>query len=294
MNRGAGDQGSSMRKKSIQNVIKWTGTKRRLAQEIISSFPGGIRDYYEPFVGSGAVMRAYMERGPSLRRVIASDICAPLILLWKQIQKNPEALAREYAGFWKRLAKDPEEYYAIRAEFNGDQQNSGAFLFLLRTSVNGMVRFNSQGLFNAPLHVTRRGIVPLKMREILLDWSEAVQKVEFICQDYRSIMPGKADFCFMDPPYLRSKSLYYGSFCEKCFYSFLRGLKCRYAFTFDGLREDGGVPEIPADLYSRHILLNPLLSSYSQLNSEKVRFRESLYLGWDPSHAEGQGAGPAA
>lgn len=267
-----------MKNKTIANVIKWTGTKRRLAQEIISWFPSGARDYYEPFIGSGAVMRAYLEREPGLRRIVASDMCEPLILLWKKIQDSPEQLAEAYAQCWKRLASDYQEYYAIRTEFNADQGNSGAFLFLLRTSVNGMVRFNSQGEFNAPLHLTRRGIKPASMRAIIMDWSQAVRKVRFFCQDYRKIAPGEHDFCYMDPPYLRSNTLYYGGFSASSFYAFLRDLKCPYAFTFDGKRDERKVPQIPADIYKRHILLEPLLSSYSQLNKEAVRVRESLYL----------------
>jgi DNA adenine methylase len=38
-----------------QPIIKWTGSKRFLADEIIEYFPSNIETYYEPFVGGGSV-----------------------------------------------------------------------------------------------------------------------------------------------------------------------------------------------------------------------------------------------
>ena len=37
-------------------LLKWIGNKQRFAHEIISNFPAKFDAYYEPFVGSGAVL----------------------------------------------------------------------------------------------------------------------------------------------------------------------------------------------------------------------------------------------
>jgi hypothetical protein len=37
-------------------LIKWTGSKRRQAKQIVAQFPRKIATYYEPFLGSGSVL----------------------------------------------------------------------------------------------------------------------------------------------------------------------------------------------------------------------------------------------
>jgi D12 class N6 adenine-specific DNA methyltransferase len=37
-------------------LIKWTGSKRRQAKQIVAQFPRKIATYYEPFLGSGSVI----------------------------------------------------------------------------------------------------------------------------------------------------------------------------------------------------------------------------------------------
>ncbi len=39
-----------------QQLLKWVGNKQRFAHQIISYFPGESGAYFEPFLGSGAVL----------------------------------------------------------------------------------------------------------------------------------------------------------------------------------------------------------------------------------------------
>lgn len=41
---------------SLQPVIKWSGSKRSQAEEIISYFPRNYNTYYEPFIGGGSIL----------------------------------------------------------------------------------------------------------------------------------------------------------------------------------------------------------------------------------------------
>ena len=45
----------------FQPVIKWTGSKRSQAGQIISLMPKEIDTYYEPFVGGGSVFIRLIE-----------------------------------------------------------------------------------------------------------------------------------------------------------------------------------------------------------------------------------------
>lgn len=260
-------------------LIKWTGSKRRLASDILVQFPRHMCAYYEPFVGSGSVMRAVLETPGMAQSIVASDICPPLIDLWKMVRDNPGRLCEEYAGFHARLLRNPDEYYLIRSDFNAGKYGPAAFMFLLRTCINGIVRFNRQGKFNSSLHLGRCGMLPDTLEKIIMDWSRIIQNVDFICQDYRAIQAGQDDFCYLDPPYSSSHGLYQGNFNEDEFFNFVRQLPCPAAFTFNGERGRKKALPAPPDTYHRRVSLTPLLSSFSKLFVRKdVLVSEQLYI----------------
>jgi len=45
----------------FEPVIKWSGSKRSQASEIIKYFPKEIDTYYEPFIGGGSMMRELLD-----------------------------------------------------------------------------------------------------------------------------------------------------------------------------------------------------------------------------------------
>ena len=47
--------------KTFQPVIKWSGSKRSQAKDIIKYFPKEIDTYYEPFCGGASVLRALLD-----------------------------------------------------------------------------------------------------------------------------------------------------------------------------------------------------------------------------------------
>lgn len=267
------------------NIIKWTGTKRPLAEEIVSYFPKQINTYYEPFIGSGAVCRAVLATHRiQVEHIIVSDICQPLIILWQEIQKRPKRLFKAYKNYWNQLQEKGQDiFYTVRDEFNKDKENAGAFLFLLRTCLNGMPRFNMSGDFNTSYHLNRPGIHPDKLKSILIDWNRAIRHVEFICRDYKDSLVSitEKDFFFFDPPYQSSHSIYYGQFNYKEFFKRVSKLPCSYAITFNGTRdgEEGeNNYEVDKSLYNKRIALAGKISSFSRLQQNKVNVQEILYI----------------
>ena len=87
---------------------------------------------------------------------ICGDVCEPLINLWRLIQSDYEELYEEYKIRWERMQTESHlVFYEIRDSYN-EKQDSNDLLFLSRTWVNGLIRFNKKGEFNNSLHHTRK------------------------------------------------------------------------------------------------------------------------------------------
>lgn len=273
---------------TFQPVIKWSGSKRNQADKILEFFPKEIDTYYEPFVGGGSVIRKLLSSDIKVNKYICSDINNDLIDLWNLIKSNPNLVADRYEEMWNELNIDDDKerkkqyFYMVRKRFN-EEKNPLDFMFIMRTAVNGMPRYNLSGEFNTSFHITRNGIKPETLRNIIAKWSEVLKKnnVEFICKDYISIKPGKNDFMYLDPPYINTKGMYYGALDYDKFWDWLRNLPCKYALSFDGA--SGKVDStyaVPKDIYGKHEYLLNGNSSFKRTvgkSNDSVVY-ESLYI----------------
>lgn len=267
----------------FQPVIKWTGSKRSQANEILKYIPKH-RTYFEPFLGGGAIMYAVApETG------VCGDICEPLIELWKVIQNDPMFLIDDYEKKWNLLQKDYKTFFEVRKRFN-DEHKPEDLLFLSRTCVNGLIRFNQNGEFNNSLHYTRKGISPDKLKNIILDWSKRIQGIQFLNGDYKQTTSAatKEDFLYLDPPYFCTKGRYYAKktidFEE--FFTYLESLNSKgikFALSFDGKRGDTDYSVIlPKHLYKKHVIIKSGLSSFKKvMDKTNDQVYESLYLNFD-------------
>jgi len=227
-----------------------------------------------------------IEAQPS--KAVCGDICKPLIEFWKLLQTHQRSLIANYAENWNRLQTEGYKYYyTVRSHFNNDP-NPYDLLFLSRTCVNGLIRFNKEGKFNNSLHHTRRGINPSKMAAIILDWSAKIGNYRFITGDYRDTTKTatERDFVYLDPPYFNTKGRYYGRIDFKGFVEFLRSLNTRgvrFALSFDGTRGDWQyLADIPPELYKHHFLLDSGNSTFRKVMDKKVeRVKESLYINYE-------------
>lgn len=218
---------------------------------------------------------------------VCGDICAPLIDLWNEIKTNPAELSEAYKSRWIRLQTEGyQAYYSIRDEFNKNHSPQD-LLFLSRTCVNGLIRFNANGDFNNSLHYTRPGIHPDSLKKIILDWSEHIQGTKFIAADYTiATENAKAgDLIYLDPPYFHTKGRYYGTIDFDEFLIYLERLNrknIKYMLSLDGIRgKDDFTVELPKELYKRHALISSGNSSFKKvMDKENIQVLESLYLNW--------------
>lgn len=265
---------------TIAPVIKWCGGKRKSASAIAAYFPKDFSTYFEPFVGGGALLR-YRDG----KKAICSDICGPLIKLWREVQSHPSELACAYEARWKAFqSKGHTEYYRIRERFNQDFDPAD-FLFLSRTCINGLIRFNGDGKFNSPVHLTRVGMQPERLRKILLDWSENIQNVRFIRADYRDVTEymRRDSLVYLDPPYYNSSTWYYGKFDHERLFSWLSKLNekgVRWLMSYDGqsVSREYEAP-VPESLYARRVDIPAGTSGFrGVMKGVSDQVIESLYM----------------
>lgn len=266
----------------FQPVIKWSGSKRSQSEMIKEYIPVDFNTYYEPFIGGGSILYTI-----SPEKAVCGDVCEPLIDLWNEIKNRPEQLSAGYKERWNRLQKEGyEAYYDIRDNYN-KYHSPVDLLFLSRTCVNGLIRFNQNGDFNNSLHHTRPGISPEKLDKIIKEWSAHIQGTSFVYGDYRDTTKNikSGDFVYLDPPYFHTKGRYYGTIDFGDFIDYLQLLNLKgvkFALSFDGTRgDDDFTVQIPKELYKRHVLIPSGNSSFKKLMyKENVQVNESLYLNW--------------
>lgn len=278
---------------TVPSLIKWTGSKRYQATAIRRLMPT-YRRYIEPFVGGGAILYSAAVPGS-----VAGDVYEPLIELWRFIQREPELVIEDYRTQWTALNDElsqldlanlpegdlaPAYFYRVRDRFNRTKSPLD-LNFIMRTCVNGIVRFNSNGDFNNSFHLSRRGMEPKRFESVVRSWQEAIQGVNFVCQDYEMTLEdaGVGDFVYLDPPYAGNKQRYADDLALDRFFSVLDKLNnkgVKWALSFDGKRgENVLLHDVPKDLYCRHLLLSSGLSAVNKvLNGPIEAVEESLYL----------------
>lgn len=275
--------------KTYEPVIKWSGSKRSQAQEIISHFPETIDVYYEPFCGGCSVARALMESDHKVAKYVLMDANQHLIDALNLIKNFPEEVIRYYTKLWNAMKaiesiKGKEEFYNETRERFNKSPNPFDFIFLNRTCFNGLIRYNSSGAFNSPFHLNRDGIMPSRYSKVINEWSQLFNRnnVTIGCLDYKEnqILGDKNSFMYLDPPYANTSGMYHSKFHGEDFFDYLRSLRLGYAFSYDGISGQNNMTvDVPKDLYDEHIYIKSGNSSFKRLKNDKSAIVfESLYL----------------
>ena len=283
----------------FQPAIKWSGSKRSQSEEIIKRINNKDFDtYYEPFCGGCSVLFQLLHSDKSFKKYICSDKNNDLITLWNLIKNNPSKVINEYTKMWHELNIDNDKerkkqyFYMVRDRFN-KHKNPTDFMFIMRTTTNGMPRYNLKGEFNNSFHTSRDGIIPTSFSKIINQWSEVLNKfdVQFINTSYYKIQTKENDFMYLDPPYGNTKGMYYGTIDFDKLWSWIRNQDCDYILSFDGkttalgeLNIDMTYP-VPKDIYLHHEYLCSGNSSFRRINgsANNIDVYESLYTSYTPS-----------
>lgn len=280
----------------FQPVIKWSGSKRSQCEDILGYFPQSIDTYYEPFCGGCSMLMGLINSEISVKRYVCSDINGDLIALWNKVKDYPDDIYNSYVTLWNELNKDNDidrkrKFFEEQRRIYNENHDPLVFFFIMRTTTNGMPRYNQKGEFNNGFHITRDGIKPEMLKPILYEWSEKLRKnnVEFIHRSYEEIIDEikEGDFIYMDPPYFNTKGMYFGGIDFESFFGFLEDVSkknVRFALSFDGKSGDvDNTYSVPEMCYRRHLYIKSGNSSFKRTigKDKNAIVYESLYLNYD-------------
>lgn len=192
-----------MSNSSITPFVKWAGGKRQLLTQIKERMPEKYNNYFEPFVGGGAVTFALLPEN-----ALINDINKALINAYRQICDVPEVFLKAIKKLDNEMWEDGKEYYYfLREHYNDklmktefDVELAALFVFINKHCFNGLYRVNGKGLFNVPYNNSRRVSVDEKL---IMEISEYLQSVKIMDGDFEvACKEAKGgDFVFIDSPY---------------------------------------------------------------------------------------------
>ncbi|UWV82739.1 Dam family site-specific DNA-(adenine-N6)-methyltransferase [Mycoplasmopsis cynos] len=193
---------NKMTNSNLTPFVKWAGGKKQLINEIEKRLPKQIKNYYEPFVGGGAIL-FYLKP----QKAYINDINSVLINAYNIIKTNPSQIISLLSELDK-IECTKETYYNIRDKFNNkilsreyDVEMASLFIFLNKRCFNGLYRVNSKGLFNVPFNNKLK--CDSYNKENILNISEYLKNVNITNLDFEEslINAKKGDFIFFDSPY---------------------------------------------------------------------------------------------
>lgn len=288
-------------KTNVPQLLKWIGNKHRFAKEIVSYMPDDINTYYEPFLGSGAVLAelSSMNQNSLIKKytkAVGSDILPFLIEIFNYVKDEPEILIDHYRKNISTYNEDRQaKYLEIRDRFNKDF-NALDFALLTRTCYSGIIRFRkSDGYMSTPIG-PHNPISPETFESRVLAWNELLKEdVSFINRDFREVMDmaGEGDLVYCDPPYTHSQKILYGAqaFDIEDLWTKIRECKERgvkVMLSINGTkrsgREDIGI-EAPEGLFERAVFVNcgPSMINRLQRSGEIMEdelVHDSLFFTW--------------
>lgn len=223
----------------IKSPLNYTGNKYRILDQIMNFFPKKIDCMIDLFCGGATV-----GLNTNAKKVIFVDSNKRVIELLKFLAKQDfdsfikkcEFIINKYNlsysfknGYqtYRKQCSNPNDnnglkdynsigYYKLRSDYNKlsdkDSEDANIMLYMLMVyAFNNDIRFNADGEFNLPIGKTdlnRNNVQKVK------NYISRVQNMEteFVCMSFTDEkfeqFVDKADFIYMDPPYLIGNAVY--------------------------------------------------------------------------------------
>jgi DNA adenine methylase len=182
----------------VKPFIRWAGGKTWFLKQLDRFIPYSFNNYYEPFLGSAAVFFHLKQTDRLNRQIVLSDLNEELIDCFIQIRDNVENIIDRLVTY----RNDEKFYYYIRHLTPISAEDRAArFIFLNRTSFNGIYRVNLSGVYNVPYG--------FKTYKVLFDYdnirnaSTLLKTATITHKDFHTCLKSvdTGDLVFLDPPY---------------------------------------------------------------------------------------------
>ena len=195
---------------SAKPFVKWVGGKRSIIPDLLERIPQEYDNYYEPFVGGGAL---YFSLQP--HKAFLSDINAHLVTTYQAIRDEVDELVKLLKIHEEQHCR---EYYLTMRQRLAKEKNftyqASLFIYINKTCYNGLYRVNKSGGFNVPMGNYKNPMIAdeenLRACSHLLRGT-SIEQGTFEDQDIQS-----DDFYYLDPPYHQTYTGYSsGGFGDK-------------------------------------------------------------------------------
>lgn len=186
-----------------QPFLKWAGGKRQLLPTIREYIPVKYTDYYEPFIGAGAVLFSLQPKKGTI-----NDTNSELINCYQVIKDQPEELLKLCQQHQQNNSK--EYYYQLREQDRQDDflalssvTRAARIIYLNKTCFNGLFRVNSNGQFNVPYGKYKNPtIADIAVISAISTYLNQAQ-INILNGDFEQAVTtaNKGAFIYFDPPY---------------------------------------------------------------------------------------------
>ena len=235
--------------KLIKSPLNYTGNKYRILSQIQQYFPSEIDCMVDLFCGGATVglnVKAkkiiFIDNNPKVINLLVFLARQKFETFLRELEVLIEKYALSYSykyGYskYRNLCSDKTDnnglkdynkdgFYKLRGDYNSlvdkttDEANTLLYLLMVY-AFNNDIRFNSNGEFNLPIGKTDLNKMNVNKIKAYINRVNEIN-AEFVCMDFNnpklSSIIEKADFVYMDPPYLVGDAVYNTSWDNKTEY----------------------------------------------------------------------------
>tara|TARA_R110000772_G_scaffold3193_4_gene11536 strand:+ start:4798 stop:5598 length:801 start_codon:yes stop_codon:yes gene_type:complete len=264
--------------------MKWSGSKNSQSKDILKYIPKQLDKYYEPFTGGGSIFLTLLENEEyDIKEYFISDFNEDLINIYNLIKNDPNILIEKYKehyiNFNNSGMQGRKDYFNKIRKIYNETHDPCDFYWIMRTTTNGMPRYNRSGGFNNSCHFTRPGMKHEMVEKMVLKYSKLFNEnnIHFNHNSYCDVdIDG---FMYLDPPYENTKGMYFGMFDNGEFIKWLNNCENKWILSYDGKKNDEEIIHV-FPKYETHKYLESGNSSFRRILTDKdhTMIHESIYM----------------